>query len=80
MCRIRPSVLLLALVMGSNCQAAGSFQTKPAFSNVVSASYSTAPAAVSGARTNIPVIDIGCGKGRFRDSQTRSCRGPADIR
>ena len=82
MCRIRLSLLVLALaaVPWSNCQAAGSFQTRSAFSNVVSASYSTPLPAVAVAHTNIPVIELGCGKGRVRDSQTQGCRGPADIR
>jgi hypothetical protein len=86
MCRIRLSLFALLWVMAltvvpwSNCQAAGSFQTKAAFSNVVSASYSTPLPALSVARTNIPVIEFGCGKGRVRDSQTHGCRGPADIR
>jgi hypothetical protein len=82
MCYMRLSLLVAALTAatGSNCQAAGSFQTKAAFSNVVSASYSTPPPPVSVAHSNIPVIEIGCGRGRVRDSQTHGCRGPADIR
>ena len=79
---IRLSLLVMALTAGlwSDCLAAGSFQTKAAFSNVVSASYPTPLPAVSVARTGIGVIEFGCGKGRVRDSQTHDCRGPADIR
>jgi hypothetical protein len=54
----------------SDSQAAGSFQ-KPA---VVTAGVS-APAPV------VPTISLGgCGRGRVRDPETHSCRGPADIR
>lgn len=82
MCRIRLSLLVMALTAApwSNCQAAGSFQTRSAFLNVVSASYTTPSPAVSVAHRNMPVIEFGCGKGRIRDSQTHGCRGPADIR
>ena len=88
MCRIRFSLfasllvvaLTVALAPWSNGHAAGSFQTRAAFSNVVSAGYSTPSPAISVAHTNIPGIEFGCGKGRVRDSQTHGCRGPADIR
>lgn len=86
MCRIRLSLFASLLVMAltvapwSNGHAAGSFQTRAAFSNVVSAGYSTASPVVSVAHATIPVIEFGCGKGRVRDSQTHGCRGPADIR
>ena len=81
MCRIRLSLLMVALTAApwSNCQAAGSFQTKAAFSNVVIAGYS-APSPVSVAAASGPALEIGCGKGRVRDSQSHGCRGPADIR
>jgi hypothetical protein len=86
MCRIRLS--LLASLLGvavtaapwSNCQAAGSFQTRAAFSNLVNGGYSTLSPPVSVAHATIPGIEFGCGKGRVRDSQTHGCRGPADIR
>lgn len=76
------SLLAMAVTVApwSNGHAAGSFQTRAAFSNVVSASYSTTSLAVSVAHANIPGIGFGCGKGRVRDSQTHGCRGPADIR
>ena len=86
MCRIRlsPFALLLGLALTaapwSNCQAAGSFQTRAAFSNVLIAGYSAPPPSVSVAPATGPALEIGCGKGRVRDSQTRGCRGPADIR
>jgi hypothetical protein len=86
MCRIRLALWALLWAMAltaapwSNGQAAGSFQTRAAFSNVVSAGYSTPSPAVSVAHANIPGIEFGCGKGRVRDSQTHGCRGPADIR
>jgi hypothetical protein len=86
MCRIRLSLFASLLVMAltaapwSNGQAAGSFQTRAAFSIVVSAGYSTPSPAVPVAHATIPGIEFGRGKGRVRDSQTHGCRGPADIR
>ncbi|THD48443.1 MAG: hypothetical protein E8A46_21850 [Bradyrhizobium sp.] len=86
MCRIRlslfASLLAMALTVApwSNGQAAGSFQTRAAFSNVMSAGYSTPSSPVAVAHANMPGIEFGCGKGRVRDSQTHGCRGPADIR
>ena len=86
MCRIRLSLLASPLVMvlttasWTNGQAAGSFQTRAAFSNVVSASYWTPSLPVSVAHANMHGIEFGCGKGRVRDSQSHGCRGPADIR
>jgi hypothetical protein len=78
MSRIRLSLLVVALSAASwsNGHAAGSFQTKAAFSNEASDSYSSIPVA----HTNIPANDFGCGRGRVRDIQTHGCRGPADIR
>jgi hypothetical protein len=82
MCRIRLLLMVMAVMAfgWSNCQAAGSFQTRAAFSNVVSASYSHPQPSVSVAHANIPTIDFGCGRGRVRDAQTHGCRGPADIK
>jgi hypothetical protein len=74
------SVMALTAAPWSNCQAAGSFQTRAAFSNVVSAGYSTPSPPVAVVHAAIPGIEFGCGKGRVRDSQTHGCRGPADIR
>jgi hypothetical protein len=80
--RIRIPILAMALTAStwSGCQAAGSFQTVPAFSSVVSAddpglpSARTSPAAFAGGLIG------GCGRGRVSDPQTHGCRGPADIR
>jgi hypothetical protein len=78
MCRIRFLVLVTALTAPawSDSQAAGSFQTKPAFPTVVKAGMPsiTLP--------NVSASDLvgGCGRGRVRDPQTHGCRGPADIR
>jgi len=72
-----PMVLALTAATWSNCQAAGSFQTKPAFLNTVSIGYSSAPPAVTIAPRT---VEFGCGKGRVRDPGTHGCRGPADIR
>jgi hypothetical protein len=82
MCRIYMLVLTVALTIASwsNSEAAGSFQTKPAFQAVVTAGI--APAVPSVALPNVSAGDLvgGCGRGRVRDPQTHSCRGPADIR
>jgi len=74
-----PVILALTAASWSNCEAAGSFQTKPAFSSVVSTGYSTAPPSVAVAPSTI-AAEFGCGRGRVRDPVTHGCRGPADIR
>jgi hypothetical protein len=73
--------LILVITVGSwsSCEAAGSFQTRPAFSNVVTALFSTAPIAVPVTHA-IAAPNLGCGRGRVRDSATHACLGPADIR
>lgn len=82
MCHIRFLILVIALTAPTwaNCQAAGSFQTKPAFSKVVTAGY--APELPTIKMPNVSASDLvgGCGRGRVRDLQTHGCRGPADIR
>lgn len=77
--RIRFPILAMALTAStwSGCQAAGSFQTVPAFSSVDDPALPSArpsPAAFAGGLIG------GCGKGRVSDPQTHGCRGPADIR
>jgi hypothetical protein len=64
----------------SECQAAGSFQTRPAFSGVVMAGM--APPLPTITMPNVSATDLvgGCGRGRVRDTHTHGCRGPADIR
>jgi hypothetical protein len=71
--------LALTAISWSSCEAAGSFQTKPAFANALSASYEAAPALVPMAHATV-APDMACGKGRVRDPATHGCRGPADIR
>jgi hypothetical protein len=80
--RIHLSLLAIALAAApwSYGQAAGSFQTKAAFSNEVSDNYVSLPSSLSVPHTTLPANDFGCGKGRVRDFQTHGCRGPADIR
>ena len=82
MCRIRFLLLAMAVTTStwSTCQAAGSFQTKAAFTTVVTAGIAPALPTVS-----VPVISAsdlvgGCGRGRARDAVSHACRGPADIR
>jgi len=86
MSRIRFLILILISAMAftaptwSNCQAAGSFQTRPAFAPVVTAGV--APSLPTVTAPNVSAGDLvgGCGRGRVRDPQTHTCRGPADIR
>jgi len=72
-----PVILALTAATWSNCLAAGSFQTRPAFSNTVSIGYSSVPPSATIAHST---VEYGCGRGRVRDSVTHGCRGPADIR
>jgi hypothetical protein len=82
MCRISFVVLMMAFATAtwSDSQAAGSFQTRPAFQGVVTAGV--APAVPSVSVPNVSASDLvgGCGRGRVRDPQTHTCRGPADVR
>jgi len=82
MCHIRFPVLVMALttLAWSDCQAAGSFQTRPAFPTVVTAGF--APPLPTITMPNVSASDLvgGCGRGRVRDPQTHGCHGPADIR
>jgi hypothetical protein len=80
--RLSLSLLVIALTAApwSNVEAAGSFQTKAAFSKEVSDNYASPVPSLSMAHSNLPANDFSCGKGRVRDFQTHGCRGPADIR
>jgi hypothetical protein len=82
MCRIRFLILVTALTVPawSDCQATGSFQTKPAFPKVVTAGI--APSLPTITLPDVSARDLvgGCGRGRIRDHLTHGCRGPADIR
>jgi len=73
-------LILLITLTASTCEAAGSFQTRPAFAAVVMAGM--APPIPTITMPNLSASDLvgGCGKGRVRDLQTHGCRGPADIR
>jgi hypothetical protein len=82
MCRIRFLILVMALTAPtwSTSQAAGSYQTRPAFPNVVRAGMPVQLPTVS--MPNVSASDLvgGCGRGRVRDPMTHGCRGPADFR
>jgi hypothetical protein len=80
MCRFLILVMAFTAAAWSNCQAAGSFQTKPAFPKVVTAGI--APPLPTITLPDVSARDLvgGCGRGRIRDPQTHGCRGPADIR
>jgi hypothetical protein len=82
MCRIRFLILIMAFTAPawSNCQAAGSFQTKPAFKTVVTAGVSPPLPTLTLPNPSARDLVGGCGRGRVRDPQTHGCRGPADIK
>ena len=73
-------LILVVTLTASTCQAAGSFQTRPAFPEV--ARDGDLPVLPTVAWPNVSERDFvgGCGKGRVRDTQTNGCRGPANIR
>jgi hypothetical protein len=79
--RIRFPVLAMALTapIWSSCQAAGSFQTRPAFSSDVSTDDPGPPPASTWPGLSAEGLVGGCGKGRVSDPETHGCRGPADI-
>jgi hypothetical protein len=73
-------LLVILATIAANCsesQAAGSFQTKPAF---VTAGVAITTPSVSLPSFSEHDLFEGCGRGRVRDRQSLSCRGPADIR
>lgn len=72
------TLILTATTASWESQAAGSFQTRPAFQGVVTAGVATPVPTVP----NISASDLvgGCGRGRIRDPKTNTCRGPADVR
>jgi hypothetical protein len=82
MCRFCFFILVMALTVPawSNCQAAGSFQTKPAFPNLVMAGMVPPLPTITLPAVSASDLVGGCGKGRVRDPQTHGCRGPADIK
>jgi hypothetical protein len=74
-------ILVMALVPAawSACQAAGSYQTKPMFTEVRMVTVGMPEPAIK--PLNPSAGDLpGCGRGRVRDPETHGCRGPADIR
>jgi len=80
--RIRLLMLVIALTATtwSSCQAIGSFQTNPAFPDVVRADDPPLPPRITWPYVSAGALVGGCGKGRVSDPQTHGCRGPADIR
>ena len=79
----RPGFLILVMALApagwSACQAAGSYQTKPMFTEVRMEKASAAEPTIKPASPAAGDL-MGCGRGRVRDPQTHGCRGPADIR
>jgi hypothetical protein len=80
--RIRFLMLAIALAVStwSVSEAAGSFQTRPAFPSVAGANDSPHPPTLTRPGPSARALFGGCGKGRVSDAQTHDCRGPADIR
>jgi hypothetical protein len=80
--RIRFLMLAIALTAPtwSSCHAVGSFQTKPAFPDAVTADDPPLPSIIVWPKLSESALVGGCGKGRVSDPQTHVCRGPADIR
>jgi hypothetical protein len=72
-------VMVLAPTGWSACQAAGSYQTKPMFSEVRVVTVAMPEPTFKPLNPSAGDL-LGCGRGRVRDSQTHGCRGPADIR
>jgi hypothetical protein len=74
-------ILVVALVPAgwSACRAAGSYQTKPMFTEVRMERASMAEPTIKSASPAAGDL-LGCGRGRVRDPETHGCRGPADIR
>jgi hypothetical protein len=67
--RIRLAMLVIALTAStwSSCQAIGSFQTRPAFSSVVSADNPPLPPVITWPSASASALVGGCGKGRVSD-------------
>jgi hypothetical protein len=61
-------------------QAAGSYQKRPMFDHLVIGGVPTPKVTLpSLPRINPGQLLGGCGRGRIRDPQTNSCRGPSDV-
>jgi hypothetical protein len=77
-------VMALTALTWSTCQATGSFQTKPAFPDVVRDDDPPPPPppppTITWPYVSAGALVGGCGKGRVSEPQTHRCRGPADIR
>jgi hypothetical protein len=74
-------VCAVAVLLGASQagQAAGSYQTKPAFQEPPQKPVVSSVQTVPVPKLN-PSEDLaGCGRGRVRDAQTHQCRGPGDI-
>jgi hypothetical protein len=70
-------IVASATLTWSEGNAAGSFQTRPAFQTTsTTTGRATVTPTVSPSASDL----VGCGRGRIRDPQTHTCRGPADIR
>jgi hypothetical protein len=81
MCHVRFLFFVVALTIPtwSSSQAIGSFR-RPEPRPLVTAGI--APSLPSISMPDVSANDLvgGCGRGRVRDPQSHSCRGPADLR
>ena len=73
-------VVALSVPAWSSCQAAGSFQTKPAFPAARPEEMAGSSVLRTGSLGPPATEWPGCGRGRIRDPETLTCFGPADIR
>ncbi len=80
----RAQILVLALALGLSlsgaANAAGSYEKRPMFPNLVLAGVPTPRVSLPAMpQVNPAQLLGGCGHGRIRDPQTNSCHGPGDV-
>jgi hypothetical protein len=71
--------IMIALMMPTASQAAGSYQKRPIFDHLVVAGVPKPKVTLPSFHVDPGQLLGGCGRGRIRDSQSYSCRGPGDI-
>jgi hypothetical protein len=76
------SVTAITIPTWSSCQAAGSFQTKPALPGAVTTEddQPLPPTTTTWPNLSTSAFFSGCGRGRVSDPQAHGYHGPADPR